>query len=176
MSFYRNGTYCFDTVNHEWSFVGDWELPFDGRAEYVPELGAWLGLSSGYPFDLCACTDLAAAIDAHQEPTLRHVWQDFNPPPEEDDFLTYLSKINRRCPPTVPRRWDDWLSNDPREMVNLGSGRFCIAKGFRVQGNVSVGLEVEIDTRERVFAVLTGVEVVRGDSEGSLRMVKHRGI
>jgi hypothetical protein len=35
-------TYSFDTVTHEWNKVGDRVLPF--RAEYIPELGLWLGL------------------------------------------------------------------------------------------------------------------------------------
>ncbi|RCV09161.1 hypothetical protein SETIT_2G004700v2 [Setaria italica] len=42
------GTYCFDTVNLEWRHAGDWMmLPFDGKAEYSPELKLWLGFSLG---------------------------------------------------------------------------------------------------------------------------------
>jgi hypothetical protein len=36
------GTYCFDTVAHEWEKAGDWVLPFLGKAEFLPELGIWL--------------------------------------------------------------------------------------------------------------------------------------
>ena len=32
------GTYCLDTAKHTWTKVGNWTLPFDGKAEYVPEL------------------------------------------------------------------------------------------------------------------------------------------
>ncbi|CAN6165285.1 unnamed protein product [Urochloa humidicola] len=39
-------TYCFDTAAREWRHAGDWALPFHGRAEHVPELGTWIGLSS----------------------------------------------------------------------------------------------------------------------------------
>jgi hypothetical protein len=39
----ENRTYCFDTNSHRWWHAGDWMLPFGGRAEYVPELDAWLG-------------------------------------------------------------------------------------------------------------------------------------
>jgi hypothetical protein len=60
------GTYCFDTRTNEWQHAGDWVLPFDGRAQYVPELDAWLGFSSrvdtndnGHDHQLCASSDLA---------------------------------------------------------------------------------------------------------------------
>ncbi|CAL4936698.1 unnamed protein product [Urochloa decumbens] len=42
-----HGTYCFDTASREWSHAGDWMLPMYGKAEYVPELDIWFGLSDG---------------------------------------------------------------------------------------------------------------------------------
>ncbi|KAL6847608.1 hypothetical protein ACP4OV_022634 [Aristida adscensionis] len=39
-------TYSFDTATGAWRKVGDWALPFMGRAEYVAEHGLWFGLSS----------------------------------------------------------------------------------------------------------------------------------
>ncbi|KAL6847602.1 hypothetical protein ACP4OV_022628 [Aristida adscensionis] len=39
-------TYSFDSATGAWRKVGDWALPFMGRAEYVPEHGLWFGLSS----------------------------------------------------------------------------------------------------------------------------------
>ncbi|KAF8718695.1 hypothetical protein HU200_024996 [Digitaria exilis] len=46
------GTYCFDRVKGEWWQAGDWVLPFDGRADYVPDLNLWLGFSLGNPHEL----------------------------------------------------------------------------------------------------------------------------
>jgi hypothetical protein len=41
-------TYCLDTVKHTWSKVGEWELPFQGNVEYVPELKLWFGIPDEY--------------------------------------------------------------------------------------------------------------------------------
>nr|CAB3488171.1 unnamed protein product [Digitaria exilis] len=40
----RNSTFALDTESFEWSYLGEWLLPFKGRAEYDSELGAWVGL------------------------------------------------------------------------------------------------------------------------------------
>jgi hypothetical protein len=51
-------TYCFDTARldpshrlgwspvEEWRHVGEWQLPFNGRAEHVPELHTWVGFEA----------------------------------------------------------------------------------------------------------------------------------
>lgn len=53
------GTYSFDTSTATWTKLGDWLLPFRGRAEYAPEHKLWFALSSDGN-ELCA-SDLAAA-------------------------------------------------------------------------------------------------------------------
>ncbi|CAN6357092.1 unnamed protein product [Urochloa humidicola] len=50
----NNATYYFDTVAMEWRKAGDWMLPFRGKAEFIPELGLWLGFSARKPYDLCS--------------------------------------------------------------------------------------------------------------------------
>ncbi|KAK3141621.1 hypothetical protein QOZ80_4BG0336220 [Eleusine coracana subsp. coracana] len=40
----RNSTFTFDMERLEWTFLGDWLLPFTGRAHYDHELDAWVGL------------------------------------------------------------------------------------------------------------------------------------
>ncbi|KAE8773748.1 hypothetical protein D1007_53988 [Hordeum vulgare] len=45
-SYGSEGTYCFHTATHEWSKAGDWVMPFIGKADYVPELGLWFGIST----------------------------------------------------------------------------------------------------------------------------------
>ncbi|CAN6171084.1 unnamed protein product [Urochloa humidicola] len=81
-----HSTYCFDTVSCEWRLAGGWKLPFEGRAEYVPELGTWLGFSPKDPNHMCAVdlSAIAAGGTATEAPKLQHVWEDFNPPPEEN--------------------------------------------------------------------------------------------
>jgi hypothetical protein len=43
------GTYCFDMLERKWWHASKWELPFKGRAEYIPDLKLWLGFDpNGY--------------------------------------------------------------------------------------------------------------------------------
>uniref|UniRef100_A0A0E0NQQ1 Uncharacterized protein n=1 Tax=Oryza rufipogon TaxID=4529 RepID=A0A0E0NQQ1_ORYRU len=63
------GTYSFDTSTATWTKLGDWLLPFRGRAEYAPEHKLWFALSSDGN-ELCA-SDLAAAAP----PPRRNVWK-----------------------------------------------------------------------------------------------------
>jgi hypothetical protein len=142
----RIGTYRFDTAHpdpschlgwspsEEWSYVGAWKLPFHGRAQYVPEFNLWFGFFDFSPNHLCAA-DLSA-IHSERPPTALQVGEDLNPP--DNEF---------------------WLPMD-LELVNLGNGKFLIAKIF------------EIEETSEQFAVLTGVEVIAGDQ--SLKMVKHK--
>ncbi|CAL5091210.1 unnamed protein product [Urochloa decumbens] len=161
-------TYCFDTAAREWRHAGDWALPFDGRAEHVPELGAWIGLSSSPPNHLCAADLSAMDINAaNQAPTPQHVWDDFTPPPEESSSVV----INRRFSYYVLHTYKEWWG-PLGKLVNLGSGRFCIVKVFEIRRGESVDRYVEDMLDEEEFAVLTGVEVLRG--QGVLRMVKHK--
>ncbi|GJM93688.1 hypothetical protein PR202_ga10270 [Eleusine coracana subsp. coracana] len=53
----RNSTFTFDTERLEWTHLGEWLLPFKGRAYYDRELDAWVGLclfeqGAGH---LCCC-------------------------------------------------------------------------------------------------------------------------
>uniref|UniRef100_A0ACD5VX81 Uncharacterized protein n=1 Tax=Avena sativa TaxID=4498 RepID=A0ACD5VX81_AVESA len=113
------GTYRFETAHHdpscrlgwspseEWSYVGGWKLPFNGRAQYVPEFNLWFGFLESSPYHLCA-VDLSA-IDRQRPPTVLHDWQDLNLPDGEV-----------------------WLPVD-LELVNLGDGKFLTAKIFEAE-------------------------------------------
>jgi len=141
---FKNGTYNFDTSTEVWSHAGSWVLPFYRAAEYVPELSLWFGLQApGTPrHSLCAFDLSASAMMMDSAaPSSLHTW----------DYLDGLP--------------DEWSPVD-RALVNLGSGRFCIATYFTKK--FSCEEEVGID----VHTVLTGVEVVRcGDG---LQMIKHK--
>jgi hypothetical protein len=113
------GTYKFETArpdprshlgwspSEEWSYVGAWTLPFDGRAQYVPEFDLWFGFSDFSPSHLSA-VDLSA-IDGEQPPTALQVGQDLNLPDKEYWVPVYL------------------------ELVNLGDGKFLIARIFEIE-------------------------------------------
>ncbi|KAF8775579.1 hypothetical protein HU200_004354 [Digitaria exilis] len=134
-------------------------LPFSGKAEYVPELNLWFGLSASRPFHLCAY-DLSA-VNFDRPPMVCHAWVDLDMP----------------------------KSRGPLQMdlINLGSGRFCVVKIFAdTLPPFAKGLPDDEDDEEAVdcpdviesdFAVLTSIEVVRCDGEasppGKLRMLKH---
>ncbi|WVZ91427.1 hypothetical protein U9M48_037597 [Paspalum notatum var. saurae] len=148
-------TYSFNTVTGEWKHVGGWMLPFDGKAEHVPELNnnLWFGLAGSHPFHLCAAdlSDLGCT-----PPPLLHAWHDLDMP-------------------------EDWVPQR-LHLINLGSGRFCVLKilehsavldpsDYEYYDNFD-GTDDEIDCG---FAVLTGVEVVVDHGGGGgLRMIKHK--
>nr|CAB3452062.1 unnamed protein product [Digitaria exilis] len=159
-----NFTYCFETSTRQWRHAGDWALPFTGRAEYVPELKTWIGFSATSPHHLCSI-DLSSAMDAGDRapPTPQHVWDDFTPPPYTESEVV----LNRSYP------------DYEHSLVNLGSGRFCILKVFGISRGEKITRFHEYDSPDvELFAVLTGVEVVRcnddGEEGGELRMVKHK--
>lgn len=129
------GTYFLDTARHKWDKVGDWTLPFHGKAEYVPELKLWFGLSADAQHLIAA--DLSTT-DSQPQPV--YVWKVFQPP-------------------------EEWMEHRDAQLVNLGSGRFCIARFFRHDRDFE-----EDDDSARDFVVLTGLEVVPqvldGDGDG----------
>ncbi|KAF8686837.1 hypothetical protein HU200_043338 [Digitaria exilis] len=82
------GTYSLDTAEDgggTWRKEGDWVMPFEGRAIYVPELGKVIGLTTEARL-LCAC-------DVNDDGTLpvlvHHVWTDDNPKPRDWPYLTW---------------------------------------------------------------------------------------
>uniref|UniRef100_R7W406 Uncharacterized protein n=1 Tax=Aegilops tauschii TaxID=37682 RepID=R7W406_AEGTA len=69
------GTYSYDIASGAWSKLGNWSLPFRGRAEYIPEHNLWFGFT---PDDLQLCTsDLTASCEL-RPPVLQDVWTDVN--------------------------------------------------------------------------------------------------
>ncbi|RLM84309.1 hypothetical protein C2845_PM04G27100 [Panicum miliaceum] len=55
LSFYETGTFSFNGERLEWTRHGGWDLPFDGEAFYVRDLGAWVDLCSRHRGRLAAC-------------------------------------------------------------------------------------------------------------------------
>ncbi|CAN6339553.1 unnamed protein product [Urochloa humidicola] len=130
-------TYCFDTVTREWNKTGDWALPF--KADYAPELDLYLGLSSdGGPYDLCTLDNLSTSVDS-STPTVQHIGKEFE----------------------LPDNW--WVVT--RDLVNLGSRKFCIASILMMENG-------QDEYAYNPVTVFTGVEVL--PSQQGHRMVKHK--
>uniref|UniRef100_M8BR21 Uncharacterized protein n=1 Tax=Aegilops tauschii TaxID=37682 RepID=M8BR21_AEGTA len=78
---------------------------------------------------------------------------------------------DRQQPPVLqhfedlnPPKEEDWCATS-FELVYLGDGKFCVAKTIEVGDTFGFAGEE--------FAVLTGVQILRGDVNG-LRMIKHK--
>ncbi|RLN17482.1 hypothetical protein C2845_PM02G09270 [Panicum miliaceum] len=141
------GTYCLDIVSYAWSEVGKWTLPFRCKVEYVPELKLWFGFSAK---DQHLAAANLSTMDYHEsQPQLLESWKEVG----------------------LPQGWQQL--QDP-QLVNLGSGRFCIAR-FLHTGTTNSGC-VDESSNQNV-TVLTGVEVaIARDFCGRLKldMVKHK--
>ncbi|KAF7023945.1 hypothetical protein CFC21_036368 [Triticum aestivum] len=110
-----HGTYSLNTkkisygikgneVRHgEWSKVGDWAMPFHGRAFFAPERRLWFGFSERDQSVLCAADLRQAGAAAGQPPVVSHEWEGFTVPCQAAvrSFLLHLG---------------------------TGDGRFCVAK------------------------------------------------
>jgi hypothetical protein len=142
------GTYTFDTVSHVWRQVGNWVLPFCGKAEYVPELKIWLGLSDCKASPILCALDLST-MDSQQPPMPQHTW----------DYLDLSEDIN--------------TSISELYLVNLGSGMFCIATLLRT---MFYPYDEDMCIIDEEFVVLTGVKVERccNGSEYPVQMTKHK--
>ncbi|OEL21891.1 hypothetical protein BAE44_0017090 [Dichanthelium oligosanthes] len=134
------GTYCLDTASHVWSEVGKWTLPFLGKVEYVPELKLWFGLSADAQH--LAAADLSS-LDS--QPQLLGPWKELEPPKE-------------------------WQEVQEAQLVNLGSGRFCIARFFETRMGrafeTRMGTDFDELFTEDYFVVLTGVEFTASVQDG----------
>ncbi|RCV09686.1 hypothetical protein SETIT_2G049200v2, partial [Setaria italica] len=164
-----DGTFCFDTASHEWRHAGDWKLPFQDRAEYVPELDTWLGFSPDHPHHLCAAdlSGVASMAPPQLAPTPHHVWEDFSLPPTEESSLV----LNEDFPGIVRRTTVVWWA----EQLHLVPW-FCVAKVIEAEERVSLSCSFDDHrTPKGRLTVLIGFEMIRGGEGGlRLRMVKHK--
>ncbi|KAG0519399.1 hypothetical protein BDA96_09G260900 [Sorghum bicolor] len=124
------------TYSLDTSHVSDWVLPFTGKVEYVPELKLWFGFCT-QDWQLGAA-DLST-MDS-QPQLIAGTWKELEAP-------------------------GDWRELKQPQLVNLGSGRFCITRFFfRYLHPMSCDLEYDSEYDEPVdeeyFTVLTGVDVV----------------
>jgi hypothetical protein len=126
----------------EWRHVADWALPFDGRAEYVPEFNTWLGFEAHRgPHHLCA-VDLAA-MEYGQPPTTQYRWEDLSLPQDVDCCPVRLSLVNlgararRFCISKVYNDYENQL-----QYAVLTGVEMLAAKKTRISGLSSTGVYV----------------------------------
>ncbi|KAK1612490.1 hypothetical protein QYE76_036163 [Lolium multiflorum] len=175
-------TYAFDTASHAWRQLGQWALPFHGKAEYVPELKLWVSLLLDYgnplPSPRLGVFDLSAVDAAQHPPTPQRAWDYLGPGSHSvggDNKHTSIPGLH---------------------LVNLGSGKFCIGTHISItwsrpctsgdddmsttDDSSSWNSEPEPEMpmmdiiRREDFLVLTGVEVKRCSSCEGLQMIKHK--
>ncbi|KAL6645370.1 hypothetical protein ACP70R_016978 [Stipagrostis hirtigluma subsp. patula] len=103
-----DATYSFDTASGAWSKVGDWALPFHGRADHVPELGLWFGLSYAYRGGDYDRLLTVHASDLTPDGAVWR-WEGLGPPSE---------------------RWSTATAES--YLVPLGSRKFCVARFFEI--------------------------------------------
>ncbi|TVU44409.1 hypothetical protein EJB05_03850, partial [Eragrostis curvula] len=145
------GTYCFDTASREWSRAGDWTLPFFDKAEHVPELGLWFGLSEK---DLHPCVSDLSSVLGGRKPTLRNVWRS-----------------------EYPREWNPM---GIVKLAGLGSGRFCILEYFEtflehadLYGEPVADQIFGVCTGVEVVLAADRGDGVSGRGKQAVRMVNH---
>uniref|UniRef100_A0ACD5Y2D8 Uncharacterized protein n=1 Tax=Avena sativa TaxID=4498 RepID=A0ACD5Y2D8_AVESA len=147
------GTYAYDLRKGVWRHAGNWVLPFQGSAEYVPELGIWFGVKGpDSPHHRLCAFDLNSSDSG---PSSLYDW----------DYLDFL----------LP---DEWLPSEERQLVNLGSGKFVIVTYCRHISSTSSDKEEDC-TKVNKFSnkeltLLTGVEVVDRGGGGGIEMIKHK--
>jgi hypothetical protein len=110
----HRGTFSLDIREEEgagWRVEGAWQLPFEGRALHVPELGCVVGLAAETGV-LCACE-----VRSGTPPVVRHVWRETFPWPWEESGV---GGDGRRRPDSRPR--------DLPSLAYLGKGKFCICR------------------------------------------------
>ncbi|KAM0855471.1 hypothetical protein ACQ4PT_049750 [Festuca glaucescens] len=120
------GTYSFETAHpvtghrlgfspsEEWRHVGEWKMPFHGRAQYVPEFKLLFGFSPSSPNHLCDLHLSLSAMGGHDGPSAEpQTWQDLNLPEGEV-----------------------WNPIDSPKLAHLGDGKFLIARSFEAQGPI----------------------------------------
>uniref|UniRef100_A0A0E0LP29 Uncharacterized protein n=1 Tax=Oryza punctata TaxID=4537 RepID=A0A0E0LP29_ORYPU len=140
------GTYCMDTASYAWSEVGKWTLPFQGKVEYVPELKLWFGFSAkDLHFAAADLTAMEYSGEAAQPPKLLYSWKEFEPHQE-------------------------WEQTQDPQLVNLGSGKFCISRFFHTNGDLG-----DESSGGKNVTVLTGVEFTNvGNGIVCIGLVKHK--
>ncbi|KAF7059721.1 hypothetical protein CFC21_066587 [Triticum aestivum] len=140
------GTYSFNTDSHEWSYVGSWELPFRGPAEFVPELGRWLGFSTVRENQYVCASDLSTAEDG-AVPALCCEWK------QELD--------------ANPDKWQVVTSY----LVRVDYGRFCVARLYDVYDDDEPAL-----VRENFAVLTGLEAGLSDIADGGIQMVKHKSI
>ncbi|CAN6205576.1 unnamed protein product [Urochloa humidicola] len=140
LSVHREGTFSFDAERLAWARHGGWLLPFDGKAHYVAELGAWVGISSRIVGHIVACPvpdgggrhddDDDEAGGAEAEPACRY-----------GKDLLFSKKLERHL---------------DANLTYMGNAEFCLQETLTTEGETmasTFGLMVRMLLRVVTFRV-----------------------
>jgi hypothetical protein len=107
------------------------------------------------------------------------VWEDLVLPRDQEKM-----KLSPRFGEFEIERWNEWYPygyypHGGHHLINLGAGRFCVAKALRLKQMRHFETYCYCDNEPDEFAtedlvVLSGVEVLRDGDRGGPRMVKHK--
>ncbi|KAM0905003.1 hypothetical protein ACQ4PT_017644 [Festuca glaucescens] len=152
------GTYTFHAGTATWCKEGDWTLPFDGRAQYVPDYGLYFGFTKRSS-RLCSA-ELVAGARASEPPAHRDVWYDVD---------GYTGTVDDEWPDVDLDAYgagDGWrLARS--YLTCLGGGRFCVTRFYDTTHD-----QEEDSGCSCNVAVITAVEARHDSSMGALRMIK----
>jgi hypothetical protein len=148
VSMLKKGTFSFDTCSGTWRKEGCWELPFEGRALYVPELASVVGLATKTGL-LCAY-DFAAGAP----PVMRGVWRE-----TYSEHCIYDAS-DRQQQPSKAR------DMHAPSLAYLGEGRFCICRPMSVMEPAPYGPPMRYNAASFLVAVLK-----RSHPSGKLQLV-----
>ncbi|KAL6653367.1 hypothetical protein ACP70R_008945 [Stipagrostis hirtigluma subsp. patula] len=101
------GTFTLDMGRGAWQMEGSWELPLRGRAMFVPELGAVIGLN--HNADSLNDRRCLCALDVEaRPPVLRRVWEETYP--------------GRACRPAIHHGWmgSPWRTSAMADFASAG--------------------------------------------------------
>ncbi|KAK3154516.1 hypothetical protein QOZ80_2BG0191510 [Eleusine coracana subsp. coracana] len=149
------GTFSLDTAERGgaccWRTEGTWQLPFQGRGLYVPELDSVFGFTTTAGEErqfLSACH-----VKTGAPPVMRYLWRDSFPWPWEE----CVSEDGHR---------PDTRARDLPSLAYLGKGRFCICRPMSTMEPELRGPQISYNASS--FLVLEVKRLPRGE----LRLAK----
>ncbi|CAO2206613.1 unnamed protein product [Urochloa humidicola] len=151
MSTDYDATYSYDTSNGEWKELGDWVLPFKGKAYFDRDLDAWVGLHGREDGYVCLCPVASRSAAATQ-------------PPECTILEEKLCRYNKDDPKHDHCSMWSRMRTKATTLTYMGDGRFCLVEN--IPCNESVCREGCV-----LHVTLFGLKY---DNKGELRTRAHR--
>ncbi|KAM0904754.1 hypothetical protein ACQ4PT_017756 [Festuca glaucescens] len=145
ISFLNRGTFSFNTGSLAWTRLGDWALPFRGKAYFVRELDAWVGLCSRNRGYISVCDVISPDGDGRRT----------SPP---------------ACTTVRERVYDNITARHvSASLTYMGNAEFCLLETVTAEG-----YDIYTDSKPRKLLRLATFLVERRHRNGELRAVNLR--